>query len=116
MQGSRSPYFSAGIPAGAEAYNERSGVDSSGTLHRNVYGDPLGALTAHNVYAEKAYGPMGREYFAKAATGAFSRSTYTWCVDSTNPEIPSTAPRANCPTGALYRVESNTSEGALNTQ
>jgi uncharacterized protein (TIGR02594 family) len=117
MQGSKSPYYSATNAAGADAYNERSGVNAAGTaLNRNVYGDPLGALTAHNVYAEKAYGPMGREYFARAATGAFSRSTYAWCVDASNPAIPSNAPRANCPSGALYRVESNTSEGNQNAR
>jgi RHS repeat-associated protein len=124
MQGSRSPYYSATNAVGVEAYNERSGVNAAGSaLHRNVYGDPLGALTAHNVFAEKAYGPMGREYFAKAATGAFSRNTYAWCTDASSttlPDasggIPSATPRVNCPVGAIYRVESNTSEGELNTQ
>ena len=123
MQGSRSPYYSASNPNGAEAHNERSGVDVKGALNRTVYGDPLGALTVHNVYAEKFYGPLGREYFARAATGAFGRNTYAWCSNATSttlPDgsggIPAAAPRGNCPLGALYRVESNASEGNLSTQ
>jgi hypothetical protein len=59
MQGSTSPYYSATNAAGVEANNERSGVDQAGNLHRTVYGDPLGALTAHNVYAEKSLWPDG---------------------------------------------------------
>lgn len=121
-QGSKSPYRSASNTAGTEAYNERSGVDAAGALNRTVFGDPLGVLTAHGVYAEKAYGPFGREYFARAAPGAFGRTTYAWCVDAqgtTLPDgsggIPPSATRVNCPVGAVYRVENNSSEGALNT-
>jgi len=88
VQGSKSPYYSASNLAGVEADNERSGVDINGALNRNVYGDPLGALTAHNVYAAKFYGPLGREYFARAATGAFGRNTYAWCSDATSTTLP----------------------------
>ncbi len=121
VQGTRSPYFSESTTAGLEAYNERVGVDQSGALNRNVFGDPLGALTAHGVYSEKFFGPLGREHFARSQTGAFGRSRYAWCVDAqgtTLPDgtggIPSGAQRVNCPVGAIYRVEGNSSEGFQN--
>ena len=120
--GSKSPFYSATDEAGAEAYNERSGVTATGALNRNVFGDPLSSITAHGVLAEKSYGPLGREYFGRVATGAFARSTYAWCVDATTTTLvngaggAAAAGRVNCPVGALYRVESNTSENNANSQ
>jgi RHS repeat-associated protein len=120
--GSKSPFYSATNDAGVEAYNERSGVTAAGLLNRNVFGDPLSSITAHGVLAEKSYGPLGREYFGRVTTGAFSRSTYAWCVDASTTTLPngtggaSAAGRVNCPVGALYRVESNSSESNANGQ
>ncbi len=126
VQGTKSPYFSSLIAAGVEAYNERIGVTQTGALNRNVFGDPLGALTAHGVFSEKFYGPLGREHFARSTTGAFGRTRYAWCADAgtaflpipTLPDgtggIPIGAPRANCPAGAVYRIEGNSSESFQN--
>jgi len=122
VTGSRSPFYSPANDAGVEAYNERSGVTATGQLNRNVFGDPLSGLTAHGVLAAKNYGPLGREYLGRLATGAFSRSTYAWCVDAITTTLPngtggaSAAGRVNCPVGALYRVESNSSENNANSQ
>jgi RHS repeat-associated protein len=120
--GSRSPFYSASNEAGVDAYNERNGVTSAGLLNRNVFGDPLSGVTAHGVLAEKSYGPLGREYFGRLTTGAFSRSTYAWCVDAVTTTLPngtggaSATGRVNCPMGALYRVEGNASENNANGQ
>ena len=45
---------------------------------------PMSRAATFGVFAEKFYGPLGREYFGRAATDAFSRSTYAWCCDATS--------------------------------
>lgn len=72
---------------------------------RDAFGNPLDSLKANGDQYGYVYGAMGRAYFIEdVTTGQFNRVTYTWCQDVSNTDIPSGAPRANCPVGAVYRV------------
>jgi YD repeat-containing protein len=71
---------------------------------RNTFGDPLNHVNAAGVLTDIAYGALGRERFKRGVLGEFSKTTYSWCTDAVITGIPSGAPRANCPVGAVFRV------------
>ncbi|MHB8742125.1 MAG: RHS repeat-associated core domain-containing protein [Sulfuricaulis sp.] len=74
-------------------------------VNRDVFGNPANKVSGDGDQWSLVFGTLGRAYFAEdVTTGGFSRTTYTWCKDATSPGIPTGAPRANCPSGAVYRV------------
>jgi len=105
VTGTKVPFFSSTAGNGLfEAYTGRMGVTATGVLDRNVFGDPLSAISAHGLASIKRYGVLGRERFMRGDTGAFTRTGYMWCADVVNTNISAAAPRANCPVGAVFRV------------
>ena len=106
-----------------EAIAEQTGIDASGNLNRTAMGDALSAINAHGVMNEARYGSLGRAYFSRSQTGGFVYTTYTWCSEAVvpalpdgTPGIPSGAPRANCPLGAVYRVMQASLSASTSTQ
>ena len=74
-------------------------------VNRDVFGNPANKVSGAGDQWSLVFGSLGRAYFAEdVTTGGFSRTTYTWCKDANSPGIPAAAPRANCPSGAEYRV------------
>lgn len=113
VQSTKRPYYSSSVPAGVERIDGLVGATEAGALNRNAFGDPLSSIDALGVETRYAYGPLGRLWFTASETGGFSRTIYRWCVDAAPSQVPSSA-RANCPLGAVFRVEVNSSEGNLN--
>lgn len=116
------PFYSASNAAGTLDYAEFVGIalacsGSSLTtgrpvvtalcplvVNRDVFGNPQNRVTAAGELTHFVYGTLGRAYFTESDPGAFSRTTYSWCKDATSADIPTGAPRVNCPIGGVYRV------------
>lgn len=113
LQSTKRPYYSSSFPAGVERVDGLVGATEAGALNRNAFGDPLSSIDALGVETRHVYGPLGRLWFTASETGTFSRTIYRWCVDAAPSQIPASA-SANCPLGAVFRVEVNSSVGNLN--
>lgn len=109
----RMPFYSAVAPGNLnEQDSERMGVTASGILARTPLGAPLRQVDANGVVSEMVYDSFGRERFRRWTVGAFQFSRHRWCIDVTNADIPPSAERVSCPSGALYRVEANSYAGS----
>jgi len=98
------PFYAMGATGNlSEGLAEQVGVKAGG-VNRDAFGNPLNRISATGNTGTFVYGKLGRAYFSEDATGAFSKTTYAWCVDATTPDIPAGAPRVNCPLGAIYRI------------
>ncbi len=107
------PFYAAG--GGTQLGTSYEGVvwDGSGLISwRNAFGDSLFNLDPNGILTTKTYGALGRAQFSSITTGAFGTTTYTWCQDVINADIPIAAPRVNCPVGAIYRVTSDSTATA----
>ena len=98
------PFYSASIAGGVLGYAEQIGSTSTGGLNRDAFGNPLTSFSATGDKTSYAYGLLGRAYFTEDSSGAFARTTYSWCTDASTPGIPAGAPRVSCPIGGVYRV------------
>ncbi len=98
------PFYAMGATGNLnEGLAEQVGVKAGG-VNRDAFGNPLNRISATGNTGTFVYGQLGRAYFSEDATGAFSKTTYAWCVDAATSDIPAGAPRVNCPLGAIYRV------------
>lgn len=126
--GSLVPFYDPGASDHTkEEFSELIGIDVAEGLvrvpttlilfpKRNTFGDPLNHVNAAGYTTDIFYGALGKEHFKRGVFGEFSKTTYTWCVDAGNSGIPSGAPRANCPEGAVFRVttDSTGTSGTFN--